>query len=330
MRYLKIAFALLFVLSLNDSTVRAQDPEFTQFYANQLYLNPAFAGTSRCPRLVMNYRNQWPSISGTFVTYSLGYDQYVNGLGGGFGLLVNYDDAGKGVLTTARVSGIYSKHLAINSRSSINFGFEGGIHQRAIDVSLLTFGDQIDPNQGIIGGTSEDDQNINGSIIKPDFSAGALYYSKYVFAGLAAHHLVPVNESLLTEAGSESLLPMKITGHMGAVIPIKGMLGGGTKGAESSISPNVLYQRQQDFQQLNLGLYVKKGALVSGLWYRNSDAFIVLVGIEQDMIKLGYSYDLTVSRLGSTTAGSHELSFQMQFPCRPPRKKLRAIQCPSF
>ncbi|MFT5922039.1 MAG: hypothetical protein ACI8TS_001371, partial [Flavobacteriales bacterium] len=39
---------------------KAQDPEFTQFYANPLYLNPAFAGTARCPRLVMNYRNQWP------------------------------------------------------------------------------------------------------------------------------------------------------------------------------------------------------------------------------------------------------------------------------
>ena len=43
--------------------LKAQDPQFTQFYANPLYLNPAFAGTARCPRICMNYRNQWPNLS---------------------------------------------------------------------------------------------------------------------------------------------------------------------------------------------------------------------------------------------------------------------------
>ncbi|PJC62051.1 MAG: hypothetical protein CO022_06595, partial [Flavobacteriales bacterium CG_4_9_14_0_2_um_filter_32_27] len=36
--------------------VYGQDPEFTQFYANQLYLNPAFAGSSYCPKLSLNHR----------------------------------------------------------------------------------------------------------------------------------------------------------------------------------------------------------------------------------------------------------------------------------
>ena len=50
------ALLLLFAYSENAF---AQDPSFTQFYANPLYLNPAFAGTARCPRLNLNYRNQW-------------------------------------------------------------------------------------------------------------------------------------------------------------------------------------------------------------------------------------------------------------------------------
>ena len=116
---------------------------------------------------------------------------------------------------------------------------------------------------------------------------------------------------------------MKFTGHAGAMIPL-------AKGAETFISPNILYQRQQDFQQLNLGVYFVKGPLVGGLWYRNQDAFIVLLGYQAGNVKCGYSYDVTVSKLANATAGSHEISFQVQFECRPKKKKFRTVSCPSF
>ena len=55
---------------------KAQDPAFSQFFANPLYLNPAMAGTDICPRLSLNHRNQWPGIGKTYVTYSASYDQF--------------------------------------------------------------------------------------------------------------------------------------------------------------------------------------------------------------------------------------------------------------
>ena len=58
--------ALLFV----PATASAQDPAFSQFYSNPLYLNPAFAGTNICPRVSLNYRDQWPGIGRTYVTTS--------------------------------------------------------------------------------------------------------------------------------------------------------------------------------------------------------------------------------------------------------------------
>ena len=101
----------------------AQDPQFTQFYANPLYLNPAFAGTARCPRVVLNYRNQWPALTGTFVTTSASFDQHVDGIMGGLGLLVTHDQAGKGTLNTTTVSGIYSYQQAISRKFSMKVGF---------------------------------------------------------------------------------------------------------------------------------------------------------------------------------------------------------------
>src|SRR5256885_16199202 len=106
----KLLTVLLLALSYQGF---AQDPEFTQFYANPLYLNPAFAGSARCPRLNLNYRNQWPALSGTFVTSSASFDQHFDGLSGGLGLLVLNDKAGEGTLTTTNISLMYSYQLNI-------------------------------------------------------------------------------------------------------------------------------------------------------------------------------------------------------------------------
>ena len=69
--------------------VFAQDPAFTQFYGNPIYLNPAMAGSAYCPRIVMNHRNQWPNLKGAFVTTSFSYDKNVEELHGGVGFSSN-------------------------------------------------------------------------------------------------------------------------------------------------------------------------------------------------------------------------------------------------
>jgi hypothetical protein len=107
-------------------------------------------------------------------------------------------------------------------------------------------------------------------------------------------------------------------------------------GVEATISPNILYRLQGETQQLNLGLYVNKGPLVGGIWYRGmfftdyKDAFIVTVGIKSDVVQFGYSYDLTVSELTPATGGAHEISMTIQFDCRNKRSKFRRISCPAF
>ena len=77
------------------------------------------------------------------------------------------------------------------------------------------------------------------------------------------------------------------------------------------------------------------GAIVGGLWLRQSaenfDAFIVLLGIEQDSWKFGYSYDVTISDLNnSNTQGAHEFSVAFKLPCRYKGKAFETINCPNF
>ena len=145
---------MVFLMFMALSAV-GQDPEFTQFYANPLYLNPAFAGSSRCPRVNINYRNQWPALTGTFVTYSASYDQHFEGLGGGLGLLVLNDKAGEGTLSTTNMSLIYSYQLNVTREFSIRTGMQGTFVQKKLDWDKLTFPDMIDPRYGFIYQTRE-------------------------------------------------------------------------------------------------------------------------------------------------------------------------------
>lgn len=315
----KLLLLALVVLSFSGSELKAQDPHFTQFYANPIYLNPAFAGSHRCPRIIFNYRNQWPNISGTFVTTSFSYDMRVEALSGGLGLHFLNDRAGMGTMGITRFSAMYAYQVAITRQFSMAFGLQATYGQKKLDWDKLTFGDQIDPKYGFIYNTLE---TKNQEIVSyPDFSAGVLGYSKRFYAGLAVFHLTEPEEAFLT---SGSPLPMKYTGHIGAMIPLDGKYG------TSNISPNIIYQQQQDFRELNLGLYLTKESIVGGLWYRNQDAVVIMVGFQQDPVKMGYSYDITVSKLGIVTAGSHEISFQLLFKCRPRHKKFRTVSCPSF
>ncbi len=314
---MKKLYAIILLLQhvLTYNYVKAQDPQFTQFYANPLYLNPALAGANICPRVCINYRNEWPGISGTYVTTSASFDRYIYGIKSGVGVLVTNDVAGQGTLRTTNVSGIYSYQLPVTREFSINFGLKATYGQKSVDWSKLTFGDMIEDKHGFIYTTNEMPGRLKKSFV--DFSAGIVGFSKRYFAGFAVDHLAQPDEGLIYT----SKLPVKFTGHAGAVFKL---------GEEASISPNILYQKQQDFQQLNLGLYVTKGALVGGLWYRNNDSFILLLGVQHGVFKLGYSYDVTISKLTNVTAGSHELSVGLQFSCKKPKPKYRPVICPSF
>jgi hypothetical protein len=82
---------------------------------------------------------------------------------------------------------------------------------------------------------------------------------------------------------------------------------------------------------LNIGAYLKYENFTIGAWYRNRDAFIMTVSINTDKFKVGYSYDLTVSKLGNgISGGSHEISMGINLKCKKKPKNFRKTSCPSF
>jgi type IX secretion system PorP/SprF family membrane protein len=331
-KFILLLTVLTVVLFKNEG--KAQDPEFSQFYANPLYLNPALAGANICPRIVLNYRNQWPGLAKSFVTYNASYDQYVNKIAGGVGIMVNMDNAGSGILKTTQASLMYAYNLRAGENLYFNLAVQGTFYQKALNWDQLQFGDQIDPQQGFVLPTSETPPD-NSSVTFPDFAAGMAFGWKGILhGGVAVHHLTQPDMAFYS--ANENKLPMKITGHLGMNISLEGAGSAFSEQEESQfyIAPNLLYQQQGEFHQLNAGIYVIRLPIIVGGWFRhnfeNADAFIALVGINYKNLRLGYSYDLTLSKLKSNTGGAHEISAAWQFDCIEKRRKLRAIKCPDF
>ena len=217
----------------------------------------------------------------------------------------------------------------------MNLGVQGTWIQRRLDWDKLKFFDQIDPIYGFNDAGNNpnptfETQPDNNTISFVDFSAGALFFSSKFFGGVAVKHLSTPQQSWYDDA--ESTLPIRITGHAGGVIEIG-------KGREKSkIAPSIMYTQQANFKQLNLGTYFDRNIFYGGFFFRhtfgNSDAVILVAGINKKVWGIGYSYDFTISPFAKETGGAHEISLQFKLgmnAVKDDKKRIKGtLKCPNI
>lgn len=311
---------------------RSQDVEFSQYYFAPLHLNPAMAGINPYPRIIFNYRNQWPRLNNAFVTYASSYDQYIEKIHGGIGLQVLSDRAGNGMYNATSITACYAYQLNLTEKTAVQIGLQPSFTQRSINAGNMTFSDMIDNRYGFI--YSSNQTITNTSVNYFDVNAGAFIFSKKLYGGVGVRHLLFPNESLIQQG--ENYLPVRVAIHTGAIIKLNK-----NSKIKSYLSPNILFINQGLYQQLNIGSYLGKEPVLGGLWFRhtflNSDALIALIGLSIKKFKIAYSYDWTVSRLAPGTGGSHEISIMLglgknhsEMGIYSNMKKQRIIECYDF
>jgi len=337
------------LLVFSGKNTVAQDPQFSQFYAAPLYLNPALTGATGQARAGINYRNQWPSIDANFTTMSAFFDYFIEDKRSGVGMILSRDVEGLAGLRSLTLGLQYSYEMNFSKNVGFRPGAQVALYNRDVNFNKLTFGDQFDPVTGnIISSATAESFNTNFSKTFIDLSLGGVFFTKSAWLGIAAFHLNRPNQSIIDE---ESPLPTKISVHGG----YKYYLRSGVKGtglyaqdAERSIAPAFQYRHQGEFDQLDLGLYYTAEPLVLGLWYRgvpfkqvngfaNNESIVMLLGFTnigaKQALNIGYSFDYTISKLGTGSGGAHEFSmvytWSMRDPRKPPRDKL-VIPCPDF
>ncbi|MDT8411882.1 MAG: PorP/SprF family type IX secretion system membrane protein [Vicingaceae bacterium] len=311
-----------------------QDIHFTQFYSSAMYLNPAFTGAGVCSRLTAIYRNQWPGVSEGYSSQLASFDHYIRKHNLGMGLLFTRDVAGTGSLQKTFVSPSFAYEAGLSRKLAMRFGIQPGLGISSINFNQLVFGDQI-----ARGGNVATIEDVPQAVHYFNVNTGVLFYTENSWAGASFHHINQPNESLMG-TGNPSPLPIKYSIHGGHKFILNESVND-----EQSISLTFNYRGQKKFDQLDIGGYYTKDVINVGIWYRgipflkryasgysNNDALSLTFGIKTNMMSFGYSYDITISRLGvGTSHGAHELTASYQF-CQLSklRKKRLFLPCPSF
>ena len=87
---------------------QAQDVYFSQPFATRLHTNPAFAGLVDDYSVTLSYRNQFPTLAGSFVSTQAAADIRLNtpGQHHALGLLINQDRSGSVGYTRLEIGGL--------------------------------------------------------------------------------------------------------------------------------------------------------------------------------------------------------------------------------
>jgi type IX secretion system PorP/SprF family membrane protein len=295
----KIVTAFLFLVLVIRPTFSQQDPLSSQYMFNTLTFNPGVAGTSGMICATVLNRQQWVGFTGAPATTVFNISAPVSpfGIKSGVGLVVESDNIG------------FDKDINISAAYSYLMDF--GTGKLGIGINLGMLNKSIDPKWSIPNGDAH--TPVSGDPLIPEtkesfvaFDAGfGLYYNtdKYYIAASVTHITQPkikfskgtpyVSRHYYLTAGYSYQLPNPSLELLPSVFAF-------SDGSEVQ------------FAITSLVRYNKK--VWGGVSYRAGDALIGIVGLELfNGIRLGYSYDFTISDIRKNSNGSHEFMINYCF-----------------
>jgi type IX secretion system PorP/SprF family membrane protein len=307
-----------FLIAITGITVHAQqDPQFSQYMFNNLYLTPAYAGVDGVTQLSGLYRTQWTGYQSSFgdggapQSYILNFNTPIYKLRSGFGTYIMNDRSGP--LNNLEAQVMYAYHLGIKD-SKLSFGIKAGIYSETIN------GDKYRPIQ------SGDPLIVKGkeSQIRPDLGLGIFYRAEKYYAGIGVNHLLRSRFDFSNDSARGALANhMYITAGYYYEVNF-----------DLKINPTMCL-KMVDYRQpsLDIGLIATlRDQMWGGLSMRGLESAILLLGYsftKDKSLKLGYSLDYVIKDQKAKSPTSHELMLSYQLPVNPGSGK-KVVRTPRY
>lgn len=329
---LSLTTYLIFLFSI--PVLRGQDLRYSQWHAAETTVNPAFAGSSAQPRVILNFRDQWPNMPQTYISYRAAFDGYVDAIRSGIGVYIDQDVQGDGALQVTHFGLQYMYQARLGNNWALNMGMQLAYSQYKLNWQELQFLDQISILTGFndaAGNPNPTGEPVPGALTTgfADVNAGALLYSNNLYLGMSVGHITSPEVSFYDNAAST--LPISFSAQTGVFI-------GGDKKDALVFNPYALFTAQDGFSQIQTGFYVKKGIFLTGLAFKHNTSnlsdVVLLAGLSKGLVKFAYSYDVSTGPLSGLTGGAHEVSLMLTFKDNPDKSRKNnqksMLDCPSI
>ncbi len=282
-----------------------QEPHFTQYSDNMLFVNPAYAGSGGVFNLTDIHREQWVGFDGRPVSTTLSAHTPLTRESIGVGLTMVSDKTGP--IKQTMFYGDYSYTIKVNrSGGKLSFGIKAGMNVISVATSGLQTTEASDPN--LI-------QNARNNI-NPNFGFGMYYHSPRFFIGGSSPKMIERSYDGISASNIER---RHFYGIAGGVIPLN---------RDWKLRPTTLVKFTSNspiaIDASVAGIYKEK--LWLGAMYRLNAAFGVFTQFQiTPQFKLGIATDFGTQAIRNYNYGTYEVLVSYDF-----KFKKEGLRSPRF
>ena len=311
------------LLALAFGANAQQQPQFSHYGFNGMFLSPAYAGITNHPEFTFLGRYQYAGYSAAFndkggapQTFLLTGSLPVAAIGGGVGFGIHRDEIAAIKTLSAQVS--YSYHIKLNS-GKLGIGVQGIFNN-------INTGDfrAKDPNDPQVPANTSDH--------KFDAGAGLWYQGTNFYLGVGANNLVAAQYKFQAKDVNNKQATLTAARHAYLTT------GYNIEVSESFVlTPTAI--GKMDFEGKGKSFSFEAGARGTfndrfwlGLGYRHQESVTALAGVafgKNNMLRLGYAFDLIVVDDKARARSSHELMLGLRLP-EPVIRFRPAIRTPRY
>ncbi len=269
-----------------------QEPLFTQYYLNDVVLNPAISGSKSYNPFIIQTRQQWLGFEGAPLSTYVSYHGALNNRSA-IGGYILFDKAYPSMQGSLNLN--YAYHIPLDyDKVNLSFGLGAKVMYHNLDFNK----GELPPGEDNAFSTRSYDKVLG------DASSGIYLYGRNFYAGLSASNLFQSSFNTTVSSSphpnSEFRNYYTMGGYSFDII-----------NKDWQLEPSFLLRKMEGFSAVTdltcRILYLENSW--SGLGYRTDGTAVFSFGFGSGNMHISYSYDHTIlDNIQQYTYGTHEIS----------------------
>ena len=287
---------ILVLLMIPMMASAQQDPQFTHYMYNTIYVNPAYAGSRDALTVGLLHRNQWIGLDGapTSQTFYLHTPLRNKSLNVGFSAVNDRI----GPITQTMFYGDFAYRFNLTENIRWSFGLKGGVKL-------------FQPRISDLNTTQPDDPNITGNGLEnsvlPNIGFGTYLNSDKWYVGIGIPKMIESNIPTVDGDTRDVTDKRHYFFIGGLILPVSNSI---------KLKPTTQFKVVENAPS-SLDLTVEalfNDRFSIGVAHRIQDSFSVLAGFNvNEQFRAGVSWDFTTSELNQVNNGSLEFMLMYDF-----------------